>query len=332
MSIKHVTVAGSGVLGSQIAFQIAFKGFDVTIYDINDAVIDKAKTRIGGLAEIYASNIGASQTNFSSLIEGTDYNENLLPGLPDVIIKRIQDAEKVARNTPAAIHYATDLAEAVKDADLIIEAIPEVVDLKTKFYQQLAAVAPAKTIFASNSSTLVPSQFAEVTGRPKQFLALHFANEIWKNNTAEIMGHAGTDANIYQEVVQFARDIGMIPILVKKEQAGYILNSILVPFLNAAQMLFLKGVGDFETIDRTWMIATGAPMGPFAILDVVGIQTVYNIIVNYAATTGSDDFKELAAMMKRDYLDKGKTGVASGEGFYKYPHPAFESSDFLTQA
>ncbi|MYV17890.1 3-hydroxyacyl-CoA dehydrogenase [Furfurilactobacillus milii] len=329
MSIKHVTVAGSGVLGSQIAFQVAFKGFDVTIYDINDDVIDKAKTRIGGLAEIYASQIASSQSQFSNLVKGTNYNANLLPGLPDAIIGRIQDAEKVARETPARISYATDLKTAVQDSDLVIEAIPELLDLKTKFYQQLSQVAPSKTIFATNSSTLIPSQFAEATGRPKQFLALHFANEIWKNNTAEIMGHAGTDANIYQTIVQFAKDIGMIAIEVKKEQPGYILNSILVPFLHAAQLLYLKGVGDPQTIDRTWMIATGSPMGPFAILDMVGIQTVYNIIQNYVATTGDPDFKQLATMMKTEYLDKGKLGVSSGEGFYHYPNPAFEDENFL---
>lgn len=225
--------------------------------------------------------------------------------------------------------FYTDLSKAVEQADLVIEAVPEVVGIKEDFYTKLSAVAPKETIFATNSSTLLPSQFVAFTGRPSQFLALHFANEIWKNNTAEVMKHPGTDMNVFNQIVEFAREIGMVPLQLQKEQPGYILNSLLVPLLEAGQMLLVNEVADPETIDKTWMIGTGAPLGPFAILDVVGIRTAYNISQAKADATGNEAFKKLAHLLKTEYIDKGKLGRETGEGFYKYPNPSFADPEFL---
>lgn len=297
MDFKNITVAGSGVLGSQIAFQTAYKGFNVNVYDINDEALAKAKERIINLKPYYQQDLGTTDVEFE---EG---------------FKRLS--------------FYSDLTEAVKDADLVIEAIPEVVNIKTPFYEELGKVAPEKTVFVTNSSTLLPSQFAEATGRPEKFLALHFANEIWKNNTAEVMKHAGTDQANFDKVMDFARAIGMVALPLQKEQPGYILNSLLVPFLDAAEMLLVKEVSDPQTIDKTWMIATGAPMGPFAILDVVGITTAYNIVQAKAEATGNEEFKQLVELLKTEYIDKGKLGRETGEGFYKYPNPAFMEKDFL---
>lgn len=297
MNYKKITVAGSGVLGSQIAFQSAFHGFDVAIYDINEEAIAKAKERAEKLKATYKAFFKTTDT---------------------------QVEEAFSRLT-----FFTDLAQATEDADLVIEAIPEVVPIKTEFYEQLGEVAPEKTVFVTNSSTLLPSQFAEATGRPQKFLALHFANEIWKNNTAEVMKHPGTDENVFNDVIEFARAIGMVALPLHKEQPGYILNSLLVPFLEAAELLLVKEVADPETIDKTWMIGTGAPLGPFAILDVVGIRTAYNIVEAKAAATNREDFQQLAKLLKTEYVDKGKLGRETGEGFYKYPNPAFMASDFL---
>jgi 3-hydroxyacyl-CoA dehydrogenase len=163
------------------------------------------------------------------------------------------------------------------------EAIPEVAKIKTDFYTQFGNVAPEKTIFATNSSTLLPSQFAEVTGRPDKFLALHFASGLWKNNTAEVMKHLGTDQKVFQDVIEFAKNIGMVALPLYKEQPGHILNSLLVPFLEAARLLLMHQVADIETSDKTWMIATGAPEGPFAILDAIGINSAFNIVVAKAS-------------------------------------------------
>lgn len=297
MSFKNITVAGSGVLGYQIAFQTAFHGFNVTIYDVNDEVLAKAKTKFSVLSEAYKSDLQATKEQLEA--------------------------------TCANLNYSSDLAEAVKDADLLIEAVPENPKIKIDFYEKLAAVSPDKTIFATNSSTMLPSQFAEFTKRPEKFLALHFANEIWKHNTAEIMGHPGTAAEVFDAVVAFTKTIGMVALPLHKEQPGYILNSLLVPLLNAATNLLTKGVSDVETIDKTWMVATGAPVGPFGILDVVGITTAYNIN-KMAADATQDPIKiKTVEYLKENFIDKGKLGVDTGEGFYKYPNPAYKKDGFL---
>ena len=232
------------------------------------------------------------------------------------------DFDKLLQKADAAyegFHYETDLAAAVADADLVIEALAEQPEAKEAFFSQLSPLLPEKTIIATNSSTLLPSLLAESTGRPAKFLALHFANNIWKQNIAEVMGHSGTAPEAYEAVAQFAADMGMIPMRLKKEKAGYILNSMLVPFLMSAQTLLADGIADVETIDQTWMLATGAPFGPFRILDIVGITTAYNIIMNYPdAKDPTTLHGKLAKLLKEDYLDQGKTGINAGEGFYRY--------------
>ncbi|MFI5498859.1 3-hydroxyacyl-CoA dehydrogenase [Nocardia asteroides] len=279
---RKVTVLGTGVLGSQIAFQTAFHGFDVTSYDIDDKAITAARTRFDDLAKVYQQDVdGADASNTAATAQG--------------------------------ITLTTDLAAAAADADLIIEAVPEVLDIKRDLYGKLGDLAPERTVFATNSSTLLPSDMVDYTGRPDKFLALHFANHVWQFNTAEVMGTDRTDPAVFQAVVAFAKDIGMVPIELHKEKAGYVLNSLLVPFLNSGIELAAGGFAEPAAVDETWRIATGAPMGPFQILDIVGLTTPYNILIN-----GNDAHKKLAAWLKENYIDKGKLGAATGEGFYRY--------------
>jgi len=285
MNYKKITVAGCGVLGSQIAFQIAFKGFDVAVYDVNEEAVEKAQERISKLKPRY-------QKHFKVSEEEVDQAFNRLS-------------------------FYSDLSLAVAEADLVIEAVPEVVQIKSDFYKKLGQVAPEKTIFATNSSTLLPSQFAEETGRPKKFLALHFANQIWVSNTAEVMKHPGTDPEVFDDMLEFAKAIGMVALPLHKEQPGYILNSLLVPLLEAAELLLVNEISDVESIDKTWQIATGAPKGPFATLDIIGITTAYNI-AKAKAETGNPQFVKVAELLKTEYIDKGKLGIATGEGFYSY--------------
>jgi 3-hydroxybutyryl-CoA dehydrogenase len=167
-------------------------------------------------------------------------------------------------------------------------------------------------VFATNSSSLLPSAIAAATGRPDRFLALHFANGIWRQNTAEIMGTPETDPAVADRVEAFAVAIGMVPIRLHKEQPGYVLNSLLIPLMSAAADLLVKGVATPETIDTTWRIGTGSPLGPFQIYDVVGLRTAYAIA---SANSRSGAW---AAYLKEHYLDKGLLGRESGEGFYRY--------------
>lgn len=296
MNIKKVTVAGSGVLGSQIAFQTAFKGFMVSVYDINEEVLEKAKERFQALKLRYMADLKATQ----------------------------EEVDKAYQR----LSFYSDLKDAVQEADLVIEAVPENIEIKADFYKKLAEIAPEKTIFASNSSTMLPSQIVNFTKRPKKYLHLHFANEIWTNNTAEIMKHEGTDDNVFQEVIEFAKTIGMVAIPIYKEQPGYILNSLLVPLLDAAQALVVKGIADPETIDKMWMVATGAPKGPFAILDIIGVNTPYHLSLA-KAKAGDKQAEKVAEYLKTELMDKGRMGKQNGKGFYNYPNPKFEDPEFL---
>ena len=292
--IEQVTVAGGGVLGSQIAYQCAFKGKNVTVYDIGDDAVAAARERVKALRAAYKRDIKATDEQFDA-------------GL-------------------GRMSFTTDLSEAVKNADLVIEAIPEKPSIKHDFYQSLAKLAPENTIFASNSSTYVPSTFAADTGRPDKFLNLHFANQIWLMNTAEIMGTDQTDPDIYNRIVSFAREIGMVPIQLHKEQPGYVLNTLLMPLMGAAGMLWAHDVADPQTIDKTWMIATGAPKGPFGFYDMVGLRTAYNILCQRQGD--NPQAKPLLDKLKA-MIDQGKLGEETGQGFYQYPDPEYQDPGFL---
>ena len=275
----RVSVLGLGVLGAQIALQTAAHGVEVTGYDVDDAALTAARGRLDAFAKAAA--------------------------------REVEDAEAY-RSAPGRIRLTSDLAEAVREADLVIEAVPERIEIKREVWAQVGAAAPPETVFATNSSSLLPSAIAESTGRPDRFLALHFANHIWSQNTAEIMGTAETDVAVADRVEAFAVAIGMVPIRLHKEQPGYVLNSLLIPLMSAAAELLVKGVATPETIDATWRIGTGAPLGPFQIYDVVGLRTAY-AIASANARSGA-----WAAYLKEHYLDKGLLGRESGEGFYRY--------------
>lgn len=291
--MKNVSIIGGGVLGSQVAFQSAFFDCNVVMYARTEDSAKRIQEKLAKLVPIY----------------GAYFN----------------NPEK-AQTAHDAIKISMDMSEVLADSDIMIESIAENLEAKQKLYESIQGIAPEKTIFLTNSSTMMPSAFRDFTDRPDRFLALHFANSIWQNNIAEVMSHDTTDPKYNQIVMEFAKQINMIPILVKKEQPGYILNSLLVPLLQSAEMLLANGVGDVETIDRTWMIATGAPVGPFAMLDVIGLTTAYNISLQ--ASLKNPHLQGVTDMLKA-YIDAGKLGVATGEGFYKYPNPSYKASDFL---
>lgn len=311
MDIKNVVVAGGGVLGSQIAFQSAYKGFNVKVWLRSEGSIERAKPKFERWKNVYLQTLEAMKTNPAAYARGLADSRELSDEQIEALKAQVEKAAE-------SIVLTTSYDEAFGDADLVIEAIAEEPKQKIELYAEMQKHLPERTIVCTNSSTMLPSQFAEYTGRPAKYLALHFANEIWKNNTAEVMGHPGTDPAAYEQVAEFAGKIGMVPLRLKKEQPGYILNSMLVPFLTAAESLLANGVADPETIDKTWMLATGAPVGPFRILDIVGLVTAHNIVVmNPQASDPETTPGKIAATLKK-YIDEGKTGVNAGEGFYKY--------------
>lgn len=314
MKLQNVVVAGGGVLGSQIAFQSAYCGFNVTIWLRSEGSIERTQPKLDHLKEVYEETVkrmatpeGQTPANWARGIADYDtFDQN-------ECLKKIQSAYD-------GIKLELDMKKAVEDADLVIESMAENVEDKIAFYKQLAPLLPEKTIVVTNSSTLLPSKFAKYTGRADKYLSLHFANSIWKNNTAEIMSQSKTDQKNFDAIMQFAKEIRMIPLPVLKEKSGYLLNSMLVPFLFSGMDLYVNGISDPESIDKAWVLGTGSPKGPFRILDTVGIKTAYNIVEMYVkipSFLAPFNFKGMEKMLKK-MIDEGKLGMSSGEGFYKY--------------
>lgn len=282
-NIRNVTVIGTGVLGSQIMMQAAYHGKTAIGYDISNELLAKLADRWEWMRGYYRRD------------------------LPDFDPKRFDKAVE-------SITTTTDIASAVADADIVIEAVPEDLDLKREVWAQIGEAAPQKTIFTTNTSSLRPSDFADASGRPEKFLALHFANLVWLYNTGEVMVAEKTDPKYFDVVVDFASEIGLEPIPVRKETAGYIINSLGIPFIEAAARLYVDGVSDPADIDKAWRIATGSPRGAFEMYDMVGFNVAYHIARN---APNDEGLRKFADLLKKS-IDAGKTGLGSGEGFYTY--------------
>lgn len=291
MPIQSLTIAGAGTLGSQIAFQTAFCGIPVNIWNPHP---ERATKRLNALKPLYKRDLHAT----------------------DEQIQAAMDNIKMITN---------DWAKPF-DSDYIIEAVPEEMAIKEKFYTELMKHVSPQTIIASNSSTFLPSQLVKFVDHPERFLHMHFANHIWLFNVSEIVGTPATKPEVIDEVMVFAKRIKMLPIRLNKENPGYIMNALSIPYLNAALWLWASGVADYQTIDKDWMKASGAPMGPFMSLDAIGLRTAYAISSAQAATNPA---AKIVAGKLKAMVDAGHTGTLAGEGFYKYPHPAYENPDFL---
>lgn len=318
--MKKVVIAGGGVLGSQIAFQAAYCGFDVTIWLRSQGSIGRTQPKLDALRQSYIDAI--------KLMDSPEGCSNWCRGIADAENFNAAECLNKVEEAYSGIKLELDMAKAASDSDIIIESVAENVKDKVAFYEALAPLMPAKTILCTNSSTLLPSTFAKYTGRPDKYLSLHFANSIWKNNTAEVMAQDQTSKESFDAVMAFANEIRMIALPVNKEKNGYLLNSMLVPFLFSGLDLYVNGVSDPASIDKAWKYGTGAPRGPFEIFDVVGINTAYNIALQYQKVPSlfspllrkmmmPYNFKGMIVVLKK-MIDEGKLGKSVGEGFYKY--------------
>ena len=191
----------------------------------------------------------------------------------------------------ARISFTNNPEEGLR-ADLLSESIPEDPELKGRAFAQFNAICPSHTIFTTDTSTLVPSMYAEATGRPKQFAALHFYQYVWDSNLVDIMPHPGTSLETVQLLRAFAKRIGQVPLVFKKEHPGYVVNAILGAINNMAiSLVFRDEVASMEDVDRAVMIALKRPMGPFGSLDVVGLDTVWRITETKAKLSGDPEIQ-----------------------------------------
>ncbi len=319
MRFNKVVIIGGGVLGTQIGLMSAYTGHDTTLWLRSEGSVGRTQPKVEQYSASMIADLEAAKQLVGNPMGAFLYPRGLIRSWEGCTAEGIDELIATAKKNFAELfHLELDLAKALEDADIVIEAMAENPEQKIEMYGKMKDLIPEKTILCTNSSTLLPSMFAEYTGRPEKYCALHFANTIWKNNTGEVMGHPGTDPEVYKQVVAFADEINMVPLQLHKEQPGYILNSMLVPFLTAAQALWANEVADPETIDLTWRLATSAPAGPFQILDIVGLTTAYNInqMKPEAQVEGTLTWK--MGQMLKEKIDKGETGVTAGKGFYDY--------------
>ena len=312
--MKNIVIMGGGVLGSQIAFQTAFCDYNVIVWLRSEGSIERTKAKLELVKNSYIDAI-----NLMAMPEGKSFN-NWCRGIADADNFNKDELINKVMGLSDKIKLELDMKKALEDADLVIESMAEDFEAKKDLYLKMAPLLPEKTIVVTNSSTMLPSKLAKYTGRPDKFLALHFANSIWKNNTAEVMVQPKTEEEYFNEIIEFAKGIRMIALPLKKEKSGYLLNSMLIPLLFSGLDLYVNGVSDFESIDKAWLLGTGSPKGPFQILDTVGLETAYNIVEMYLKVPSflaPYNFKGMAKVLK-EYIDAGKLGKASGEGFYKY--------------
>ena len=288
--IKNILIIGCGTLGLRIGLRCAMDGYNVRMFDINEAGLLKS--------------LAIQRKILGKLVEKGLHTEGV-----ETVMSRITTT--------------TNRTEAVKNIDLVSESVTENVDIKRQVYRDFAPLFEAKTIVTTNTSYLLPSMFAEDTGCPDRFCALHF-HDVFTMNVVDIMPHEGTSTWIIDVLMAFGKKIHQIPVLIQSENNGYIFNQMLVSIIGSAMDLRIRGVATIQDIDRSWMGNFKTPIGPFGILDQIGLDTAWHVSHN-----AKDAKSQRSAAFLKPFLEQGKLGLKAGEGFYKYPNPEYLAADFL---
>ena len=293
--IQNVLILGAGTMGQQIGYQCAACGLQVTLFDTKPEALGKALHAMALLGQ--------------ELVAG----------------KRI--SQEAAQAAMERVTTTTDMNEAGKNADLISESIPEDPKLKANVFAAFHTICPPHTLFTTNTSTLLPSMIAAQTGRPDKFIALHF-HDVRVTNVVDIMPHPGTSAETLEAIRNFVVQIDQYPIELKKENSGYVFNTMLSQLLASAMTIASRDVATFEDIDRAWMGIMQTAIGPFGLMDSIGLETIWKV-TDYWGQATQDPQRIKNGEFIKQYVDAGNLGVKTGQGFYSYPNPDFFSPEFM---
>ena len=293
--IRKVAVIGTGVLGTQIAVLAASFDYEVFAYD----------------------------TSEQSFKKGIENIRNLSRAAKKKPTVTIEDWERGIDQ----LQFCDRFEEVVAVADLVIEAVPENLELKRKVHKQIDTLAPSHTILATNSSSLPISKIESATLRPERCLNLHFYIPAMGLNMVDIMGGSQTTAEVMTTGKSFVQSIGCVPLEVRKEILGFCFNRVWRAVKRETLYMWADGFVDFKDIDRGWMIFTGMPLGPFGLMDNVGLDVVYDIEMVYY--NESKDPKDRPPEALKSMIERNELGVKTGKGFYTYPDPEYTKPEFV---
>jgi 3-hydroxybutyryl-CoA dehydrogenase len=294
--IEKVAIVGGGFMGIQIAIVAAkFAGNTVKVYDVSPEAFERARK----------------------------IEEALLSSQADTgKISELEEAEVKGR-----IAFLSDLPAALADADLVIEAVPEVLETKRKVFAELDRLAPPDAILATNSSTMPVSRMEDATRRPEKVVNIHFYPPIEQKNIADLMGGTRTSPEVLEIAEGWVRRLKCLPLKVRKELLGFCFNRVWHAARLEALKMWAGASVVFMDIDRAWMIFTGMPLGPFAMMDGIGLDVVLQVHRFYYEEYRDPFYKPPEELEKM--AERGELGMKTGKGFYSYPGPAFSQSDFL---
>ena len=282
-------------MGAQIGLHCASYGYTVWLVDVSEEVLERA-----------------SQSYVKELDARVEM-QHITKKEKDAILKRI--------------HFAEDLKVGASQADLVIEAVPERLELKREVFAHLDRVCPSHTILATNSSSIRISRIEDATQRQDRLLNTHFYPPIWQRTLVELMRGTTTSDETIERVCQFAQNIGLTPLLVLKESTGFIFNRVWRAIKKECLHLVDEGVASHEDVDRAWMIVLEMPYGPFGAMDMIGLDVVRDIEMVYYKESG--DESDAPPKILLDKIERGELGVKTGKGFYTYPSPAFQDPSWL---
>jgi 3-hydroxybutyryl-CoA dehydrogenase len=281
--IKHIAVIGAGTMGNGIAHVFAQKDYDVHLVDISEDSLQK------GMATI--------EKNLQRMVQ-----------------KEKIEAARVGQIL-SNITTSTDLPRAIADADLVVEAATENMDLKKKIFRDLDTHCPEKTILATNTSSISITEIAAVTNRPAKVIGMHFMNPVPIMKLVEVIRGYSTSDSVTQNILELSRDLGKIPTEVN-DYPGFVANRILMPMINEAIESLFHGVAGVQEIDTVMKLGMGHPMGPLQLADFIGLDVCLSILEVLYEGLKNPKYAPCPLLVKM--VTAGKLGVKSGEGFYDY--------------
>ena len=294
--IKKVCFVGAGTMGCYNSLLAGIAGYDTVVYDISEEALKRVPQ---GQAAI---------GNFLMAI-GTF------------------DAKRVTQGR-SRIRFETDSRVAVQNADLLSESVFENLDLKRRIHSQFDELCPPETILTTNTSTIMVSEIEDIVRRGDRFAAMHFH---LLAPLVDVVGGPRTSPETMDAIWRFVRSLACVPFTPAKERGGYVYNN-LVPGLNyAATALVSEYKERFEDIDRAWVAIHHANIGPFALMDLVGIDVYYNAVLGASHNQKETRSAQMMIDLLQPYMDRGELGMKTGKGFYAYPNPAYSSPGFLTE-